>query len=205
MFIYVNFKRIGNFFIWISSILVTTYAVPPRGRRPYTDARLLFLRIQFSLSLRILLPLQLCRRNSVAPHMRASQSVSQLADSSCDQIRFMKSSNDYQGALFQVTCRRTAILGEASAIRLNGTLGERATKEPKLCSNMWGVRLVPIMEGRDGLEEGTDVRLVCCGGNSFLYRAPAGRFGGSGNWSGNSCIRTSGEIRRNLGAHAGVH
>jgi len=39
--------------------------------------------------------------------MRASESVSQLADSSCDQIRFMKSSNDYQGALFQVTCRRT--------------------------------------------------------------------------------------------------
>jgi hypothetical protein len=47
MFIYVNFKRIGNFFIWISSILVTTYAVPPRGRRPYTDAHLLFCESNF--------------------------------------------------------------------------------------------------------------------------------------------------------------
>lgn len=41
MFIYVNFAVAGNFFSFDSSILVTTYAVPPRGRRPYTDAHIL--------------------------------------------------------------------------------------------------------------------------------------------------------------------
>jgi|SwirhisoilCB3_FD_contig_61_1895678_length_1436_multi_8_in_0_out_0_2 hypothetical protein len=44
VFNYVNFARFCNFFEKKSSMLVTTtYAVPPRGRRPYTDAHFTFL------------------------------------------------------------------------------------------------------------------------------------------------------------------
>jgi hypothetical protein len=37
-----------NFFLNLASILITKYAVPPRGRRPYTDAHFLFVPIRFS-------------------------------------------------------------------------------------------------------------------------------------------------------------
>jgi hypothetical protein len=41
VFSYVNFTGLSNFSGEISSMLVTTYAVPPRGRRPYTGAHFL--------------------------------------------------------------------------------------------------------------------------------------------------------------------
>ena len=42
IFSYVNFSESRNFFRDATSILITTYAVPPRGRRPYTGAHYLF-------------------------------------------------------------------------------------------------------------------------------------------------------------------